>query len=50
MNENKLLLLGEADAGFHTKSSKNNEVSWTTGQARDSLMITFKLLGLVTPQ
>lgn len=50
MNENKLSLLVEVDSGFHTKSSKNNEVSWTTGQARDSLMVTFKLLALVTPQ
>lgn len=50
MNENKLSLLVEVDSGFHTKLSKNNEVSWTTGQARDSLMVTFQLLGLVTPQ
>ena len=50
MNENKLLLLGEVDAGIHTKSSKNNEAIWTTGQVRAKLRITFRILGLVSPQ
>ena len=35
------------DAGIHTKSPKNSEVIWTTGQGGDGLIITFRLPGLL---